>query len=246
MAYSREAKRIENELQRAWTEVLGAVTKMHPSSQIKPRTAAEVFRLDGASEEPKFDVAPVVFNLPERANGPVANLYVAVSGWICFGDPLAPGEPRTTLHFGTNVGYFRLKGDYVTYVCGVHYDMDDEASGHPVFHAQMCSQAEFAEDVWQHFHRPFDGEKDLAAGLLRNVRIPTAQMDVFSVIMQIAADHLVAGTSAPEVWGGFENLSQACSFFRGAAGRITKLNTKPATHCYRSMHWYVGGQPDAA
>jgi hypothetical protein len=251
MAYSREIKRIQNELQKAWGDVLTAITKMRPNSQIRPRNATDVFvGPAGDSKESKFDVAPVVFNVPERADGRAnrkSNLYIAVSGWICFGDPLTPGDPRTTLRFATRVGYFRAKEGHLIHVYGVHYDMEDEVPGHPVFHAQMCSQAEhFATAVWKHFNLPFDGKDDLVAGLLRNVRIPTAQMDVFSVITQIGADHLVSETSSPEVQAAFEKLREACGFFVGAAGRIPYLNSRPATHCYRSTHWYKRAHSEVA
>ena len=111
--------------------------------------------------------------------------------------------------------------------------------------AQMCSQEEFGATVRDFFNLPLDPGKDLAAGLLRNVRMPTAQMDVFSVITQIGADHLVSETSSLEVRAAFGKLREACDFFMGAAGRLAYLNSMGASHCYRSTHWYARGQSEA-
>ena len=245
MTYNSEVTSIQNDLHRAWQGVLRAVRQMHPSSQIRPQNATDVFHPDVDSGESKFNVGPVVFCVPERANGRGSNLYIAISGWICFGGPRAPDPRRTTLRFGTGVGYFQAKEDHLIHVYGVHYDMDEKLPGHPVFHAQMCSQEEFGATVRDVFNLRLDPGKDLAAGLLRNVRMPTAQMDVFSVITQIGADHLVSETSSLEVQAAFGKLREACDFFVGAAGRLAYLNSMQATHCYRSTHWYARGQSEA-
>lgn len=187
-----------------------------------------------------------MFHVPERANGGESNLYVAVLGWISFGAPLASDPRRTTLQFGTQVGYFRVKGGQLVHIYGVHYDMDETLPGHPVFHAQMSSQVELGTDVSRLFNLQLDTGDDLPGVLLRNVRTPTAQMDVFSVITQIGADHLVSEASGPEVHAAFARLRDACDFFMGAAGRLAYLSSLPATHCYRSTHWYARSHPDVA
>jgi hypothetical protein len=238
MAYNREVIGIQNDLQAAWQGVRSAIAKMRPSSQIRPAEATDIFSPDTASDEAKFNVGPVVFYIPEKANGRDSNLYVAVSGWLSFGAPLDPDPRRTTLRFGTQVGYFRVKGNKLVHVYGVHYDMDEALPGHPVFHAQMCSQVDFAADVARLFNLQLDTGDDLPGALLRNVRTPTAQMDVFSVITQIGADHLVSEASGPEVRDAFAKLRESCDFFMGAAGRLAYLNSLPASHCYRSTHWY--------
>jgi hypothetical protein len=238
MAYNREVISIQNDIQAAWQGVLACIRQMHPSSQIRPNSAIDVFVPDATSQQVKFDVRPVVFHIPERANTSESNLYVAISGWLTFGGPMPADSRRTTLRFGTQVGYFREKNGRLDHIYGVHYDMDDELPGHPVFHAQMSSQADFRTSITGLFHSEFDSFEDLTAGLLRNVRTPTAQMDVFSVIIQLGADHLVSEVSGPEVHDAFARLREACDFFMGAAGRFPYLNSHPATHCYRSTHWY--------
>ncbi len=238
MTYTREIIGIQNDLQKAWNGVRLAVEQMYPSSEIRPGDSRDVFSPDGSSGEPKFNAGPVVFRVPERASSREVNLFIVVSGWIVFARPDTTDPRRTTLRFGTQVGYFRAKGDQLTHVYGAHYDMDEELPGHPVFHAQMCSQLSLGSAISQQFHMPFEGEDDRAAGLLRNVRTPTAQMDVFSVVTQIGADHLVSEASGPEVQAAFKKLRGACDFFVGAGGRLAYMNNPPAARCYRSTHWY--------
>lgn len=240
--YNGETKKVQDELRRAWQDVQAAIKTMRPSSQIRPADVTDVFRPNGTSNELKFNVAPMVFNVPERANGKnVNNLYVVVSGWLAFGAPVPPDSRRTTVQFGTRVGYFREKGQKVEHIYGVHYDMDETLPGHPVFHAQMSSQVSLWNNVNELFKLSLqlDTDDDVPCALLRNVRIPTAQMDVFSVITQIGADHLIYEKSNPEVQAGFTRLRKACDFFVGAAGRLAYLNSPQATCCYRSTHWYA-------
>lgn len=246
MAYNRESIGIKNELQVAWQGIQAAIKQMHPSSQTRPRSASDIFSPDAGSSGPKFNVGPVVFHVPERANGSEPKLYVAISGWISFGAPLASDPRRTTLQFGTQVGYFRVKGEQLVHIYGVHYDMDETLPGHPVFHAQMSSQVGLGAEVSRLFRLQLDTGDDLPGALLRNVRTPTAQMDAFSVITQIGADHLVSEASGPEVHAAFAKLRDACDFFMGAAGRLAYLSSLPATHCYRSTHWYTRSQPEVA
>ena len=258
VAYNREVKGIQNDIHIAWQGIRTAIAQMDPSSQVRPANATDIFSPDGASAEPKFNVGPVVFHLPERAsdatrarrpsatNAGESKLYIAISGWLCFGVPLATDARRTTLRFGTQVGYFRVKGNQLVHIYGVHYDMDEKLPAHPVFHGQMSSQVEFGTHVSRLFHLQLDIGDDLPGALLRNVRTPTAQMDVFSVITQIGADHLVSEASGPEVHAAFTQLRESCDFFMGAAGRLASLNSLPATHCYRSTHWYVRKETEVA
>jgi hypothetical protein len=236
MAYNREVWTIQNDFHVAWQKIRASLTQMHPSTSIQPGNAPDIFRPDSASGDPKFNIGPIIFNVPERAKDNGAKLYVVVEGWITFGPPLAVGEKRTTLQFGTQVGYFRQKNSQLIHVYGIHYDMDEVLPGHPVFHAQMSTQAKLVPIVERFTRLKFDPNNDSLRGLLRNVRTPTAQMDAFSVITQIGADHLVSESSGAEVIEAFKKLRAACDFFLGAGANISYLNSLPATHCYRSTH----------
>jgi hypothetical protein len=196
-----------------------------------------VFAVESDGKGSRFSCGPVVFAVPERANATSAGLFVVVDGFLDFGQPSQGDTRRTTLHFGTRVGYFRRDGDEITHVYGAHYDMDETLPGHPVFHGHLSSQDEMRAQVVSTFHVTGAGD-NRADRLLRNVRTPTAQMDFFSVITQIGADHLISERSGPEVLEGFRLLRRACDFFVGAGAHLPHLNTRPAAYCYRSTHWY--------
>jgi hypothetical protein len=221
-----DAWSVQGDVHTAWQGALSAIRQMRPSCSVRPTSAPDIFKVDSGSVLPKFNVGPVVFNVPERADDSVSNLFVVVQGWIVFGAPLAVGTPRVTMQFGTKVGYFR-------------YDMDEKLPGHPVFHAQLSTQVELAPAVMDHFRIAVDPHFDWSAGILRTVRTPTAQMDAFSVITQIGADHLLGESSGLEELRGFAKLRGACDFFLGAGARLAYLNSLPASHCYRSTHWYA-------
>lgn len=244
LPHNKDVATVRNELHTAWTGIRAAVEQMYPSSQMRPANATDIFRsVNDPSGQPRFEAGPVVFCVPERANSPVANLYVVLSGWISFSPPRDTDPRRTTLSFSTSVGYFRAKGAEIVHVYGVHYDMDERLPGHPVFHAQISSQAELASAITDQFRGITEQGNDSAAGLLKTVRTPTAQMDLFSVITQIGADHLVSEKSPPEVLSAFGKLRAACDFFVGAGGHIDYLNCESAAMCYRSTHWYERDDP---
>lgn len=233
------------DIQTAWQGILGALRKFHSEVQVRPGDAGAVFHIDRSGAFPRFEVRPVTFCVPERAGSGSPDLYIAVEGWIAFDEPLKVDPRPTTRGYGTRVGYFRLDGSGLSHVYGTHYDMDDSVPGHPLFHAQLGSQLELGCAVRQHY-RIAGGLVDKTVDLLRNVRTPTAQMDVFSVITQIGADHLLSERSDDERLQAFLRLRQACDFFMGAAGRVARLNQQPAPSCYRSTHWYARTREDSA
>jgi hypothetical protein len=233
---NKAAHSVQNMIHGAWSVVSQAVQAMYSASAIRPQQAVDVFRLDASApdDEVKFIINPIVFNLPERATRQDANLYVVLSGWLSFeGD--FKSVPLRTRTYGTEVGYFRTKRQDIYHVYGAHYDLDEKA-GHPVFHAQIGSQVGFVAAVNSHFHKKFESPTDHVTHLLPNVRTPSAQMDVFSVITQLCADHLFDGS--PTAINSFSKMRNATQFFWGAAHRMTQLQSAPASCCYRSTHWY--------
>jgi hypothetical protein len=215
--------------------------KMAQATAVRPDNPYEVFQFDQQPDlnEVRLTIRPVVFNVPERAGRPEANLYIVVKGWLTF-EEVDRGQLKTKT-FGTEIGYFRAKRGALEHVFGIHYDMDEEKPGHPVFHAQLGSLSEFKARISETFR--VDGElSDQMNKVLRNVRIPSAQMDVFSVITQICADHLI-GAAVPdqlakEVLIAFASLRKSCDFLTGAAHRLEFLSKPSASECYRSTHWY--------
>ena len=236
---NREGLRVMRRVHEAWLEAIDSMKRMNRSSIVRPQTPAEIFSIDGSVPEDviKFEVLPIVVNVPERANDSAANLYIVMDGWLSFEVSGDQGESIRTRDFGTRVAYFRRSRDQLEHIYGVHYDMDICGKGHPVFHAQIGSQFEFGSNIEDRF-RISDERVDHLNKICRSIRTPTAQMDVFSVFTQICADHLMWRDSGAEVEQAFERTCRVCGFFVGAAHRLAYLQDRDVVECYRSVHWY--------
>ena len=233
-------------LQSAWTKKIQGMQGMNQATEVRPHIPQQVIRVDSpvTGGMVKLDCGPAVFLLCERANR-IPEMYVVVEGSLCVKESSqVPGSLQTTW-FSTEVGYFRLKRNRLEHVYGVHYDMDKRGDGHPVFHAQLSPAKCFASVIREEFC--LDAEvKDHVRPILRNVRTPTAQMDFFSVLTQLCADHLMRVNqedredSDSQVTGAFDDVRSACDLLQGAAHELSYLNGGRAPKCYRSSHWYRG------
>jgi hypothetical protein len=234
---NRDAQHIFLQVQAAWEKLTLSMQKMYMASQVRPGGAHEIFLLDNSApdDEVKFKIGPVVFNVPERV-GRGHSLYIVIKGWLSFGGNFR-AHPLRTKSFGTELGYFRLKGGMLEHVYGIHYDLDETLPGHPVFHGQVASQMELATTI-RDLYRLENEATNLFQPKIRNIRIPTAQMDIFSAIVQLCADHLVYEGADDTVREAFAEMQLLNNFFIGAAYRMAFLNAPPATECYRSAHWY--------
>jgi hypothetical protein len=235
---TRNEQRAQKMVTEAWNNAYRSLRQMNNSIQIRPQSPTDIFQLDptASNDEVKFIVGPIVFYVPERATD-CPNLYIVVKGELSFEVPCCNNLPLKTKKFKTQVAYFRSRRGILEHVFGAHYDLDEERPGHPVFHAQFCSQKEFFESVRDKF-RLNDAPEDYIKKTLGTVRVPCAQMDVFSVITQICADHLIWKDSGSEVKSAFRSLREKCDFFVGAAHRMDFLKQPPASECYRSTYWY--------
>ena len=217
---------------------------MNQASSVRPATPQEVFRLDEEVQgvTVKVDCGPAVFKLCEKANA-ISNMYVVVEGSICVQESDRDDARLKTMCFGTKVGYFRLKGNRIEHIYGVHYDMDERGDGHPVFHAQLGPASGFISAVRENFRLDAEMDDCCVGRILRNVRTPTAQMDFFSVVTQLCADHLIGITEDEQdddVAKAFGRVRSACDFLLGAAHRLPYLVEGKGPKCYRSSHWYGG------
>lgn len=237
---NRDTQFLMNRIQQAWSDICAGMQKMYQSSSVRPSGLYDIFSIDssGAAGEIRLNVSPVVFNVPERADRRDTNLFIVVSGWISFESANLRAAPLKTRAFGTKIGYFRAKGGMLEHVYGAHYDIDESQSGHPVFHAQISPQMGFSAHIVDTFHLEAVSH-DFVKPILSGVRTPTAQMDIFSVFIQICADHLIFSKSNEETKIAFAALRDSCGFFSGAAHRLTYLNSEIAAACYRSNHWYA-------
>ena len=236
---NRQALRVSQKVHQAWISAIDNMKHMSHASIVRPQIPDEIFRLDKDVPEDviKFEIQPVVFMVPERANDKAANLFIVMSGWLSFYAIGDRNDSIKTRDFGTRVAYFRRKDDQLEHIYGAHYDMDVSGRGHPVFHAQVGSQMEIGNNIETQF-RIDDERVDYLAKVSRSIRTPTAQMDVFSVFAQICADHLMWEDSAEEVERAFDRTRSVCSFFVGAAHRLAFLQEREVIECYRSVHWY--------
>ena len=237
---NKSTARIQQELVNQWDGVKELLGRIAPSAIVSPADGWSIFHpmpsdTDGYAA---FDIQPVVFNLPERADDQRLNLFVVVRGRLKLDRQTAEGDATLATHgFSTEVGYFRKKADKLIHVYGSHYDFSINEIGHPVFHAQMKSFNDFSKYVINEFQ--FVGAmEDSVQGILKTVRIPTAQMDFFSLILQLIADHLLYYRSDDEQKAAFASLVINNKFLQGAAFQFSRLTTQSASNCYRANHWY--------
>ncbi|MDP4027167.1 hypothetical protein Q8W71_31810 [Methylobacterium sp. NEAU 140] len=259
---------VTRKVQGAWNSLQTELKKL--GGDVRPKSFADVFEYVPEDGGVLVRVRPVSFWLKEKAANRDCSLYVTVTGTMLFSDGCTDAS-MLAAGFGTQVGYFRARGaDRLEHVFGIHYDHDDELMAHPVYHSQMSSMAGFVSEINASHHTRY-GEiaeaDDLVRGLLRNVRVPTAHMDVFSVFLQILGDHLVsdadetspqkghmgkaaranpetskqsdAVTSKKEALAALERLRRSMSFCRSSPLAAARLNAAATSNCFRSYHWYA-------
>lgn len=223
-----------------WDEVNTALSRLNSIAEVRPSDGYRVFRplLDPPTNIVEFDFGPAVFNVPERADYVSAELFVAVDGRLAFRRDLFNAEDTlATDSFSTRAAYFRQKGNGADHIYGAHFDFALDELGHPVFHSQMRSFSEMWAAVNAHYVTNGAAD-DHISHVLRTVRVPTAQMDVFSFFLQLCADHLLFRNSGPDERAAFNLLLEKSSFIRGAGYQAVRLATEAARHCYRARHWY--------
>ena len=226
----RRTHTVRRDLNVKWDSIRSIVERMHPSASVGPSSGNELFKVT-ADEHIRVEVSPMRFYLPERAAHSVPNLHVVIDGWIEFDGTF---EPLRTIEFGTRIAYVRAKRSKFQHVYGVHYDQSKDDLGHPVFHAQIKSMERLTSGI-----PGCDGEtlEDMVGPILSNVRTPTPQMDVFSAIEQVCANHLLWEESQDDVRSAFEDLREQCAFFKGS-GHLMDRFTPDMANCCRSTHWY--------
>lgn len=237
----RDSSLILQRLVSQWDHLQAEIGRLHPAAEVRPSDGYAVFRpVEGSSPAiARFDLSQVVFNLPERADHLSTDLFVVVEGRLSFGrQDFRELDILATQEFGTKVAYFRRSPTSLTHVYGAHYDFSLNEVGHPVFHGQVRSYLELSEKV-KACYGVDQTVDDRVNGLLRTVRVPTAQMDIFSLVVQLCADHLLYTHSGPEEKAAFNSLLQKGAFCQGAAFQVPRLQTEEARTCYRTRHWYA-------
>lgn len=229
-ALNRRAHTVRQMLNTTWHKIRGVVTRMNRDAIVEPATKGELFAVT-VQEHIYVEVSPFRFYLPERAKRATPNLHIVIDGWMEFDGSV---DVLRTMQFGTRVAYVRPKESRFEHVYGTHYDQSKDDLGHPVFHAQISSMKELTKYI------PGcrgDSLDDRVLPILSNVRTPTPQMDVFSTIEQICADHLLWENSQKDVRRAFKELREHCAFFEGS-GHLMHRFVPTMAECCRSTHWY--------
>jgi len=233
----QRARKLLVERWNAVKETLGRLNMPDP----RPEDAWSLFLLMDPQPNPDeigFEVRPVVFNFRERANHRTADMYVVVCGRLYFdGAWIRENSLLRTRNFATEVAYFRMNNDGLDHVYGAHYDFEPNKAGHPVFHAQMrsfCERFQQIVDLYEFECKP----NDLIPGVLRTVRLPSAQMDFFSFVLQLCADHLINEESGQEELAAFKDLRTASAAIQGAGFRFPGFADPAVRGCMRANHWY--------
>ena len=229
---------IQRRLVKNWESTKSSLQKLKSFASVRPEDGWSIFnRLNVYNDHVEFDVEPIVFNLPERHHHTTANLYVVIRGRLCIAREDSDEGPLVTRSFASEVGYFLRRMDRIRHLYGAHYDFVLADPGHPVFHAQLKSYCQLFEFVRDKFN--IDGEpEDFMRGILSRVRVPCAQMDIFSLFLQLCADHLMGTRVGPEETRAFNELLKNNGFLRGAGSQSSRLASEAAVSCYRALHWY--------
>jgi len=237
----KSSNKIWHHLVAQWEEVKLSLSRMRAAAEVRPDDGRRIFKEETYPPAGVigFHLNPVVFRLPERADDFDTSLFVVVQGTLRFDRAAYEANQTLRTHkFSTEAAYFRLnKSALLKHVYGAHYDFSESEPGHPFFHAQMKSFVDFAKHAIEYYGLEVKVEDDVA-GVLKTVRLPCAQMDVFSFFLQVFADHLLYKGSGAEEKDAFEDLLKKSDFLQGAGFQVPQLNTKRARECFRAVHWY--------
>lgn len=237
---------VDYKIQRAliahWEAVRLCVERLNNSASVIPADAAGLFRVSHSDADVlAFDIGETLLILPERAKQVSNPMHIVVKGRLTIDKKhFMTSEQLRTTHFQSEAGYFRLKTDgTLQHVFGAHYDLTQNEVGHPAFHAQLKSFLGFADIVQLRYADTPLNVTNAMENVLKTVRLPSAQMDYFSLLIQAVADHLMSpNSSSTEDVNSFQALLGKSKSFQGRAYDIARLQEPSATACYRSVHWY--------
>ncbi len=97
------------------------------------------------------------------------------------------------ISYNTSIAYYKCTAKFSSKyeVCdGYHFDMDEVIGfGHPVLHAQRKPSLLYDKIKKYYTNIDLNAENDNAAERNRNFRLPTPQLDFFSALLTIIANH---------------------------------------------------------
>jgi hypothetical protein len=144
------------------------------------------------------------------------------------------GAIRTS---GTFVNYFKTeeKGLIAIPIESIHYDLERfQQEAHPIFHAQLADNIINAESrAKSDTFKKFTLKSETIKPRYGNVRIPTAHMDLISVLISLIADHSGASTLKDMI-----KIIKKETDFPVYDCKHLYTSIKGDALYFRSLHWY--------
>lgn len=232
------ASKANRKLNTSWVNIRGNLRKIDRTVPYRPQEGIVILE-ESSDETATFKFGPLVLHLPEKPfTNSKAKLYVVIKGNLTL-EHSGGSDLLRTRHYQTQIGYFREKEGHLNHVFGAHYDLDPRFA-HPVFHAQISPQTDFAMDVSKRFNsiHGLRQDGDWINGLLRNVRVPTSQMDFFAVLLQVISDHLINEESPQSARDVYLELCKNCRPFASFGHNHIGLKKSIDAKCFGSSYWY--------
>ena len=214
----------------AWNNSIIEIRKLNSRVAITQLPNTNIFEEDKSCplDAMNFKMTPVVFDLPEHATQSKNSLFLVLSGKLSF-VTTSNFSNLVTKSYSTQIEYFR-KGNNLKFIGTVHYDFDKRnLTNHPKFHSQFSNKISEFEKT--HLKKSYPSPCKIS-NFIESARIPTVQLDCYSALLQICADHLVHNTLHKEI---FKNIRTHCNFFRSIDH---PLQIKNNLNCIRSIHFY--------
>jgi hypothetical protein len=227
-----------------WTAALTELERLGPVVA-RPTDSYKLIRIGPGTSDASIEIllGPLVLHVPERGGHKAQRLFIYLEGAFVFDRvEWTSAKALVTTRVSAEAAYFRLDGagDLVL-VHGAHYDHEPSRSGHPVFHAQLRgSLHQYGAFVRTEFSLTGQIHDGLSV-MLRNVRAASAQLDIFSLLLQVAADQLLRETPSAEQRIAFNRLrGRALLCGPQCAPTAAVPSSRPTTEyrCYRARHWY--------
>ncbi|MBA7561045.1 hypothetical protein ES708_02679 [subsurface metagenome] len=146
------------------------------------------------------------------------------------------------VHSWVQVIYYEEKPlgeDSLLPIESIHYDYKAiPAQAHPVFHAQFCHEV-ISDDNKNRVEtlRNFTILNDSFGDRYRHLKIPTAHMNLISVLLSLCADHIPTRVSASRLKDLFEGVSKIRRMPTVEAESLSNSIRNTGSYC--SMYWYV-------
>jgi hypothetical protein len=234
-------------LQKEWLFTKTQLHRLNSVMVLRPTENQGIIRPGDRTTENviSLEVGPILLNVPERGVHHKARIFIFLKGYFEFSrEAWINDKIFLTTSTQTEVAYFRADDDgNLQLVYGAHYDYTRGHHGHPAFHLQLRGALEEYGAMIKSAYSLSGVVTDGIFPVLRNVRTASAQLDVFSCVLQIAADHLLPLSVTPgqrEAFNALQGRGELCSPFCRAGGPQPLPSTEPVApfRCFRARHWY--------